>query len=187
MFESEAEKILRRVADNSPEFQKSVADYAARKENSCGILVGKIAKIDTRLDTVVTERQNLDKRLNFLLADDDPEMAQSFRAEYKRQFSAINDEERGLESKKNQLQLLLKHLKETQDASESGWLEHTNKALGYICKKDLVSLRSAYRQIFEKIVVRRLDEARVRLQFVFKHPSSSSYMGEVGFCVSEWS
>lgn len=132
----------------------------------------------------MTERQSLDKRLSFLLADDDVEMAQSFRAEYKRQFSALNDEEQALERNKSQLQLLLKQLKETQDSNKSRWLEQINKALGYIRKKDLVSLRSAYRQIFEKIVVRRLDAAKVRLQFVFKNLSTPLANGKVGFCMA---
>ena len=184
VFDSAAEKILRQVTENSPEFQRSIADYAVRKESSIGMLAGKIAEIDTRLDTVATERQSLDKRLSFLLADDDLEMAKSFRAEYKRQFSALNDEERELESKKSQLQLILKHFKEEQDTSKNGWLEQVNKALGYIRKKDLVSLRSTYRRIFDKIIVRRLDEAKVRLQFVFKNLSSPSYMGEVANCMS---
>ncbi len=47
-----------------------------------------------------------------------------------------------------------------------------------------MSLRSTYRQIFDKIIVRRLDAAKVRLQFVFKNLSSPSYMGEVANCVS---
>ena len=171
VFDSAAEKILRQVTENSPEFQKSVADYAVRKENSIGMLSQKIAEIDTRLGELESERQRLDKRLSFLLDDDDVAMAQSFRGEYKRQ------------RKKDQLQLLLKHFKETQEGRHS-WLEQVNKALGYIRKKDLVSLRSTYRRIFDKIIVQRLDEAKVKLQFVFKNLTSPSYMGEVLDCIS---
>ena len=184
VFDSEAEKILRQVANKSPEFQKSFANYATRKENSIGMLAQKIAEIDARLDRVMIERQGLDKRLSFLLADDDVEMAQSFRTEYKRQFSALNEEERELENKKNRLQLLLTQIKQTQDAScGEDWLEQVNKALGYIRKKDLVSLRSTYRRIFAKINVKRVDDAEVRLQFIFNTPTSPN-TGEVGFCIS---
>lgn len=194
VFEAEAEKILRQVAENAPEFQKSIADYASRKENSIGILARKIAEIDTKLGKVMAERQSLDKRLTFLLKGGE-EMAESFRSEYKRQFSALNDEEQELASKKSQLQLLLKQLKEAHDATcfarssqgslplsrshKNSWLEQVNKAFGYIGKKDLVSLRSTYRQMFEKIVVRRLDEAKVRLQFVFKDLSTPLGNGEI--------
>ena len=179
VFEAEAEKILRQVVENALEFQKSIADYTARKENSIGILARKIAEIDTRLDKVMAERHSLDKRLSFLLADDDLEMAQLFRTEYRRQFSALNDEEQELESKKSQLQELQRQVAVAQIPSKNGWLEQVNKALGYIRKKDLVSLRSTYRQIFEKVVVRRLDEAKVRLQFVFKNLSTPLGNGEV--------
>ena len=196
VFEAETEKILRQVAENAPEFQRSIADYAARKENSIGIVAKKITEIDVQLDKVDTERKSLDKRLNFLLDDDDLAMAQSFRGEYKRRFSALNDEEQELECKKSQLQLLLKQLRETQETTRSArggslplssshsWLEHVNEALGHLKKKDMMSLRSTYRRIFDKIIVRRLDAAKVRLQFVFKNITSPSYMGEVANCVS---
>ena len=39
-------------------------------------------------------------------------------------------------------------------------------------------------EIFDKIIVRQLDAAKVRLQFVFKNLSSPSYMGEVANCMS---
>ena len=184
VFDSAAEKILRQVTENSPEFQKSLADYDARKENAIGILAQKIAEIDTRISELEGERRHLDKRLSFLLDDDDVAIAQSFRSDYKRRFSALNDDEQELERKKGQLKLLLKQFKETQDSNESGWLEQVNKALGYIRTKDLVSLRSTYRRVFEKVIIQRLDEAKVRLQFVFKNPNSPLINDELGFCIS---
>ena len=184
MFDSAAEKILRRVADNSPEFQKSLADYDTRKENAIGMLSQKIAEIDTRLGELEGERQRLDKRLSFLLDDDDVAIVQSFRSDYKRRFSALNDEEQELESKKSQLKLLLKHFKEAQEKVKHSWLEQVNKALGYLHKKDWVSLKSTYRQIFDKVVVHRLDEAKVRLQFVFNNLNSPLISGELRFCIS---
>ena len=186
VFDAEAEKILRQVAQNSPEFQKSVADYSARKESSIGILAGKITEIDARLNKVVTERQNLDKRLSFLLEDDDLEMAQSFRAEYKKQFSALNDAERELEGKKSQLEILQKQLKAAQDTSKSSWVEHVSKALIYIGKKDFVSLRSTYRQIFQKIIVRPVGTAKVQLQFIFNDLSTAPYTYADTFCAAAY-
>ena len=184
VFDAEAEKVLHHIAENTPEFKKSFSNYSARRKNSIGMLAEKIADIDTRLDEVMTERQNLDKRLTFLLQDGDLEMASSFRAEYKRQFSALNDEERELDRKKRHLQLMRNQLKETQDTRKNEWLERVNKALGYIHKKDWVSLRSTYRQIFEKVIIRRLDEAKVRLQFVLKNLSTPHSKNEVSFCMS---
>ena len=52
------------------------------------------------------------------------EVAQSLIYEYMKQFSALNDEERKLEHKKSQLQLLQKQLKEAQGIGKNGWLDH---------------------------------------------------------------
>ena len=71
--------MLRHAADNSTKFQKSVANYLARKESSIGLVAKKVAEIDTRISEIAAERQSLDKRLSFLLDDDDLEMARSFR------------------------------------------------------------------------------------------------------------
>ena len=104
------------------------------------MLAEKIADIDARLDEVMTERQNLDKRLTFLLQDGDLEMASSFRGEYKRQFSALNDEERELGRRRRHLQLMQNQLKEAQDTRRNEWLEagqqgswlHPQEGLGFV-------------------------------------------------------
>ena len=148
VFESEAEKILQQVADNSPEFQKSAADYSARKKSSVGLVAGKITEIDVRLDELASEKQRLDRRLSFLLEGGNMEVAQSFRDEYTRQFSDLKNEEREIINRKGQLQLLQKQLADAQDNSKNGWLEHVNKAIVCIGKKDLISLKSTYRRLF---------------------------------------
>ena len=183
VFDSEAEKILRQVAENSRVFQKNLADYAAHKESSVGLVSGKIAEVDARMAAVATSRQNLDNRLTFLLQDGDLEMASSFRDEYKRQFSALNDEERELEDRKRQLQFLQKQLTEKCKSHNNEWQEHTHKAINYIKKKDWLSLKSTYRQLFKKIIVQPLDGERVQLEFIFNNTSSPENSGEDTFCI----
>ena len=97
--------------------------------------------------------RHLDKRLSFLLEDGDREVAQSFRDEYKRRFLALQNEERELEGRRRHLQLLQKQLSEVQD-TKGNWVEHVNQAISCIGKKDFTSLKSIYRQLFQKIVVR---------------------------------
>ena len=162
-FDAEAEKILLQVAENAPEFQKNVADYAANKESSTDLVTGKIAEIDVRIAAFATDRQNLDNRLTFLLQDGDMEMANFFREEYKRQFSALQKEERELESRRRQLQLLQKQIKEARDKDtlKHGWLEQVNQAISCIKKKDFVSLRSIYRRLFHKIIVHPLGQHQI--------------------------
>ena len=183
VFESEAEKILRQVANNSVEFRKSVADYSSRKESSIDLVVGKITEVDTRLATMATERQNLDNRLSFLLRDGDLEMANSFRDEYKKQFASLKKEERELENRKRQLQLLQKQLVEARDTGKSGWLEQVNQALSCIKEKDFTSLRSIYRRLFQKVIVHPLDNTKLQLEFIFNNVSTTLQGVVDTFCV----
>ena len=182
VFETEAEKILRQVADNSSEFQKSVADYAARKESSIDLVTGKIAEIDTRMATLATDQQNLDNRLTFLLQDGDMAMANSFRDEYKRQFTALKDKERELESSKRQLQLLQKQLAAAHNTQKRGWLDQVNQAISCIKRKDFVSLRSIYRRLFEKVIVHPLDDTKLQLEFIFNTVSTTTNKVVDTFC-----
>ncbi len=189
LINTEAEKILRQVAENAPEFQKSIADYSARKDSTIDLVKGKVTEIDTKLGELEDERQRLDRRLNFLLEDDDLEMARSFREEYKERVSAMKGEERELISKKKQLRRLLHRslpsslhaLRHIRCANE--WQKHTHKAINYVKKKDWLSLKSTYRQLFKKIIVQPLDGERVQLEFVFNNTSSPENSGEDTFCV----
>ena len=188
VFDSEAEKILRQVAENSPKFQKNLADYDAHKESSVEMVKGKIAEIDAKMAAVATSKQNLDNRLTFLLQDNDMEMASSFRDDYKRQFSALNDEERELEDRRRQLRRLLHRslpsslhaLRHIHCANE--WQKHTHKAIDYIKKKDWLSLKSIYRQLFKKIIVQPLDGETVQLEFIFNNAPSPEDSDEYTFC-----
>ena len=200
VFEHEAEKILHHVADSSPKFQKSVADYSDKKDSVIGLVVGKIAEIDTKLGEIAVERQRLDRRLNFLLEDGDLETAQSFRDEYKEQVLALKDEEQELNNRREQLQLLQKQLYETKDSSKSSWLEHVNQAISSIGKKDLVALKSAYRRLFYKVIVhsleresgeklpqaKRVGNTKLQLEFIFNEKSTSPNGGVDANCILNW-
>lgn len=119
----------------------------------------KISEIDVRLNELNSEKKRLDARLSFLLEGDKMEIAQSFRDEYEGQFLDLKDEERELSDRKRRLQLLQRQLDEAQDASKSEWLDHANKAISCIRKKDLISLKSTYKQLFQKIIVHPLERA----------------------------
>ncbi len=182
IFESETKKILLQAATNSPEFQKSIADYSDRKNSSIAVAAGKIAEIDTKLDAMATERRRLDNRLSFLLDSNNLEMAQSFRDEYSKQFSALIDEEREFISMKRQLQLLQRQFSEAQPPCKDGRLGLVNVAIDYIKKEDLTSLKSIYRRLFQKITISPLDRAKVPLHFVFNNMTSPPSRGEVADC-----
>ena len=185
IFEAAVETVLRQIIENSPEFQASIANHSAQKATALSVATGKITEIDTRLGELADERQHLDQRLNFLLEDDDLEMAGSFREEYKERVSAMKDEEQQLADRKQQLQFMQKQIAAAQVPSKNGGLEQINKAFGYIKSKDMTSLKSIYRRLFHKIIVKPIDAAKVELQFVFKNLSTPVNNGKIGFCASD--
>ena len=163
-----AEKILRHIAKRSVKFQKSVASHAKQKNVAIGVVARKIVEVDTSLAKVASQRESIDKRLSFLLEGDNLEMAQSFRDEYGKQFVSLRDKERELDSTKRELQLLHKHLLEARPSRKAGGLELVSEAISHIKKDDLTSLKSVYRRMFEKIVIRPLEGKKVQLEFIFK-------------------
>lgn len=148
-----------------------------------GIVAEKIAKVDARLNELEAENRHLDERLSFLLKGD-AEMAESFRNEYQKRFLALKSKEQELAGRKSQLQELQRQIAVAQEPSKNGGLELINEALNNIKNNDMMSLKSIYRRLFKKIVVRPLDAAKVELQFVFKNLSTSLGGTEVGFCAS---
>ena len=171
------------MIENSPEYRKSIANYLEQKDASIEVVARKIAEVDARLVELGDEKQQLDKRLSFLLKGG-AEMAESFRDEYQKQLLALRNEEHDLEHKKSELKLLQRQVAKEQEPSKNGKLEQIKAALGYIRKKDFVALKSIYKQLFEKIVVRPLDNAKVQLEFVFNKATSSIRNGEVAFCTA---
>ena len=200
VFDTEAAKILLQIAEDSRAFQKNIADYSTRKESSIGMVSSKIAEIDTKLGEIEADKRQLDKRLNFLLEDDDLEMARSFKDEYRSRFLALKSDEQVLIDRKRKLQQLQQQLTKKQEPTRSAsgsldlpplsssnaneWLGHTHEAINYIKKKDWLSLKSTYRQLFKKIIVQPLNSERVQLEFVFNNPSTPENSGVDIFCVS---
>ena len=81
--------------------------------------------------------------------------------------------------KRNQFLLLQKRLSNIKGFnSNKESLKNIGKALNYIHKNDLVSLKSVYNNLFQKIVVQPLDESEIQLKFVFKEDLSNSRMYE---------
>ena len=177
-------KTLQHVASKSVKFQRSVADYANKKDAAIGVVAGKIAEIDTSLAEVATKRESIDKRLSFLLEGENLQMAQSFRDEYGKQFMILRDKERELGSTKRHLQLMHKHLLEAQPSRKGGGLELINEAINYIKKDDLTSLKSVYRRMFQKVVIRPLEGKKVQLEFIFKDTTTPPNGGVVTYCTA---
>ena len=99
---------------------------------------------------------------------------------------AIGKKNWEVESRRRQLQLLQKQIKEVRDKDtlKHGWLEQVNQAISCIKKKDFVSLRSIYRQLFHKIIVHPLDNTKLQLEFIFNNVSTTTYKVVDTFCAA---
>ena len=178
VFDTEAAKILVQIAEDSRAFQKNIADYSDSegKFDRDGVKQ-KLLKSNTKLGEIEADKRQLDKRLNFLLENDDLEMARSFKDEYRSRFLALKNDEQVLIDRKRKLQQLQQQLTKKQEPTRSAsgsldlpplsssnaneWLGHTHEAINYIKKKDWLSLKSTYRQLFKKIIVQPLNSERV--------------------------
>lgn len=183
IFEGEAEKILNQIYSGASDYQNSIANYIGKKDNTLSVTREKINEVDLLLEEIKAKRAKLDSRLSFLLEDDDLEMARSFKNEYKNQFVALKSEKEELKSKRNQLQLLEKQLQEAQGFGEEKQLKIVAEALNFVKQKDLVSLKSIYKKLFQKIIVQPLDSSKVQLKFIFREASSTLGRVEDIFCI----
>lgn len=85
--------------------------------------------------------------------------------------------------KRNQFYILQKQLSNTKGFnSNKESLKNIGKALNYVHKNGLVSLKSVYNNLFQKIIVQPLDGSEIQLEFVFKEDPSKSRMYEVFYC-----
>ena len=138
-----------------------------------------INQIDVSLSELKSKKEKMDRRLSFLLEEENLEMAHTFKEEYKRQYLQVQGKEQELHRQKNHFRSLQQRLLDVVHHSTTGELsESANKALTYAQKKDMVSLRSSYRGLFQKVVVRVLGECKVQLRFIFKGDAASRFLFE---------
>ena len=183
VFEAAAEKALRQVVNNTPEYKASIANYLQQRDASVGVVERKIAEVSTRLGELENKKRQLDERLSFLLKGG-AEMAESFRDEYQRGLLDLRNEEQKLAGRKKQMQLLQKQIAAAQEPSKNGGLEQIKEALGYINNNDMVSLKSIYKRLFHKIIVHPRDDANAELEFVLNKTTSSFGHDEVKVCTA---
>ena len=183
IFEREVERVLNQVARDSKEVQESLSNYLQQKDSLLKFLKDQTQQINARRSELDVERTQLDKRLNFLLADEDPKMALSFKDEYKKQYLGFKQEESDLANKQKHLEQLRNQLILDYGPCDDQMRQSVVKALKHIQNKDLISLKAAYRSLFQNIIIQPLDSSRVQLKFVFKDASSALGRVEDFFCI----
>ena len=143
-----------------------------------------VQAIEEQIEALNLERRNFDRRLDFLLADEDDGAASQFRDEYKEKCKEISETKSKLEEK---VYYLIEKIKdfEGQNSDLSDCSEVALKAIDTLSDNDIISLRSLYKNLFKGIVVGKPDKNGKRsLKFILNEFCSSA-RGRVEdfFCV----
>mgnify|MGYP000320944030 CR=1 FL=1 len=179
VIENQAEIVTKSIFDNNALFKKSLKAYLKDSDHLLQNLNAKETELNIKIDALSEEKVKLDKRLTFLLEDDDLDMVKMFKEEYKKKYLKLKEEESDLKFSLDEISKLKKKFKMTQGKSES-YVNIAEEALRLLKKKDLLSLKSIYSNLFEKIVV-RLENAKVELNFILKSSLSALARAEDGF------
>ena len=188
LLEKEAETVLRQIAQNSKEAQDNFAAYMKKKDDMTQILKDKTRQIESKLSDLSVRQADLDKRLSFLLDDESPEVALSFKKEYKKRFFSLQHEKEDLTQKREGLQKAQKHLAYVGPQNNENRSILISEALKCIQKSDLMALRVIYMKFFEKIVIYpsdnpEMNKPEIEVKFVFKNATSDIGMVEVADCI----
>ncbi|MFT6633725.1 MAG: chromosome segregation ATPase [Bacteriovoracaceae bacterium] len=159
------------IVENSENFQKSIKSMSFQKTNLMDILEQKINELVVKLDGLGHEKEKLNKRLNFLLDDDDLEMAKDFKEEYKLKYKKLENERKDLMQKIKSMEKELKKLDTSKDSS-GDTVKMAKEALNKLNKTDRSSLKAIYRALFEKIIVTSKNSVEVELKFILKNAAS---------------
>jgi DNA invertase Pin-like site-specific DNA recombinase len=180
IFEKEAKSVLLNIVENSEKFQKSIKSMASQKLSLIDIIGQKRNELAVKLDGLEIKKEKLNKRLSFLLDDDDLEMAKDFKQEYKIKYKKIEEEKIDLLQKIKIMDKELKKLEICEDSSSDS-LKLAKKALVKLAKDDRGALKAIYKMLFEKIIVTSKSGAEVELKFILKSVSSRFYCLEDTF------
>ena len=96
-------------------------------------------------------------------------MAQSFKEEYKRQYLLGKKERQELLGKREKFCLLQDQVARAEAFGEAEDMKAVNAALGHLRQNDLISLKSLYKKLFPKILVRFQDNSKIQLKFFFNN------------------
>ena len=183
ILEDEAQEAMLDIIDSTERFQKSFSNYLGHQNNSLHLLEEGIGKIDATINDISSQNSKMEKRLDFLLESDDKEDLELFKEDHQKQYVANKRKAKELEMQRDQLKKT-KELLKNRLIDRKSYLAMAANAVKQAAKKDLISLKSIYRSIFKKIIIRPKSPAEVQMKFIFNDPTSTSHMEDVFFCIS---
>ncbi len=178
--EEQARIVLKEVVQKSVKFKESLKKTMIVNEQKEDLMEFEKLKLDGEIEKIKLERTRLDKRMDFLLSDDDMEAAKLFRSEYKSQIKIIN--EKLVESSKaRELMGKAKQVFKKSAFDMDGLLQKAENVLDLLESGDRVALKNGYRIIFSKILVgKKSSMGERKLRFVLRSNDFEDYMGLSG-------
>ena len=172
ILEDEAKKVLQDIVSNSSKFQKSLKCHSQQKDDSLILLKKDIKDIEAKMEELSTLNDNMEKRLDFLLDAGDNEALQAFKEDCQKNYTARKQKIEELERKKEQL-LIAKNEIRNLKATQGHYLQMSNDALRFVTQKDFLALKSVYRNLFKRVIVKYLSQSKIELEFVLNGPDTS--------------
>lgn len=182
LLEQATRKVVFQVIDNSIELKNAIKKRLSDQNESIDAMGRQIGNLKIALKAIETKKENLDKRLDFLLEDLDREKAKQYRSVYMREASSLNDQ--GLK-----LSVQIETLEEqksivSRNITLKDYYPHAVEAQARIQEKDPLALRSAYESLFEVIVIGAEDSnGNRRVEFVLKDSNLRPLTGGIFFGV----
>lgn len=167
-LEESAKEMVAKVIQESPELREAIKRRGINASTTVQLLGHEIDKRQDRLNELEEEKGRLNRRLDFLLLDENGDGQADFREEYKRELAKLNAE---IGQVQDQLGVLGAKRRECE-AGEFDWRslkENARKVLDIIGEHDPVALKTAYAHFFEAAVIGDLDDQGIRpVEFIFR-------------------
>ncbi|MCK5883894.1 MAG: recombinase family protein, partial [Bacteriovoracaceae bacterium] len=179
-IDGQARAILQEVIDKTSNFKDSLKKTMNQNEQKKDLMEFEKIKLDQEVKELEKERVQLDKRMDFLLSDDDMEEAKIFRTEYKTQTKSIREKIDKVH-KARDLMGKSKEIFQKTALDLKGLMERIQRVMDLIEEGDRPALKNAYKKVFSRVLVGKKGVNGVsKLRFVLRSNDFEDYLGYSG-------
>lgn len=178
-IEEEAQRVTSEIVRKTPTILNAIAKFGKECIAASDIHFTQVSKLKSELESLEKDKKALDRRLDFLLEEGTTEGAQAFRLEYKTEVERLN---KAMKSKRHQIEQVSAKAEALKN-EEFNWKEvgkNCEAALAAVQEKDPVALKTAFRHLFEAIVVGDIGtDGKTELKFVLKGQNVLDFLDSV--------
>ena len=183
--EEEAKKMVSEIIQKTPTLKSALLRRAEECSRITQLLDHNVTTVVSRIAELEKEKATVDRRLDFLLSNNDIKAANEFMEEYVVSAKSLITE---ITKHQAQLENLRKKRKDLEESSFN-WREVGSQAIKIqkvIQENDPAALKATYRELFEKIIICDTDNEGVRqIHFVLRNEESMGVTFEEKGSVTE--